>query len=423
MKGPGPTSRFLPCWLSGFLEWTDPLPAPPRFRKWAGLSCIQGALTRRIWHINDAGIVYPNQFSMLVGPPGSGKDKAIGAAKDLWKGMNTPTSNKIFVGPESISPKGLLDTLASERARFSYMYDYDKTGVPLNIDFQSFISCITELGTSVTEGHTQLLSFMNKLYDCGDEFEDKVRGGEMVRIENPHLHMLWGTQPDYLGMTFREEAFGMGFFSRMIMIYEEGISKKDPYKTEEERAAARARQADLRRRLIYDLRKMTEMVGEILLTKTALDKFRHWYMNVQPYDGPTHYKLRHYNSRRPLHMLKLMMAFSASRNNELLMTEQDFDDSLETLLEAEIYMPKVFSAMLSSRGNHSDMEEVIIQVGNYMASQKVAKVPEHVIVRFLLGRVPSYQILSVIDGLVAAKRLLVLGKVAGERLFKLPEVH
>lgn len=60
-------------WLEAFIELTEGLPTPPLFRLWSGITTLSAVLERKVWLPTMRQILFPNIFTLLVGPPGSGK--------------------------------------------------------------------------------------------------------------------------------------------------------------------------------------------------------------------------------------------------------------------------------------------------------------------------------------------------------------
>ena len=60
-------------WLDSFMDYTDKIPTPEVFRRWAGISMIAAALERKVWLETSVGTLYPNLYMFLLAPPGVGK--------------------------------------------------------------------------------------------------------------------------------------------------------------------------------------------------------------------------------------------------------------------------------------------------------------------------------------------------------------
>jgi hypothetical protein len=117
--------------------------------------------------------------------------------------------------------------------------------------------------------------------------------------------------------------------------------------------------------------------------------------------APDHPKLEHYLPRRHTHLLKLCMVFSAARSDELIITLQDYQLALDTLVEAETNMPDVFKAM-SLGGDSNIIDETYRFVWQAFAKEK-KDISEHRVIYFLIQRVPSYSADKVLESMIASQ--------------------
>ena len=70
-------------WLDSFMEYCDGMESPKEWLLWSGISTLSATIKRNcyIWY---RGIkFFPNQYVILVGPPGIGKGEAIARGYDL----------------------------------------------------------------------------------------------------------------------------------------------------------------------------------------------------------------------------------------------------------------------------------------------------------------------------------------------------
>lgn len=382
MKELEQAKRTHPCWISSFLEYTDNLPSPERFRKWSAISAIAGALTRQVWVKTGAGKLYPNMFILLVAPPGVGKDFAINPARDLWA-----ATKKLNIAPSAMTHKGLIDHLAESSVNTQQVDEQGKF-----VNYHSLLLSVPELGVLVPGHDLAFLSSLNDLYNCGPVYEERSRTkGEPLQIENPHIHFIAGTQPKYIGTLFPEEAYGMGFTSRIIMIYWGTPTKRSLF-------GANKYNIKLQKTLAKDLSSIADLHGEFLLDEAAVEALEHWYAVLSDTDKPLHSKLIHYNARRVMHLIKLSMVYSVSRSNDMIITLEDFQNAKETLLEAEHAMPEIFKE-ISSGGQAGEIEEAFhFIVRQHNATKK--PVPEHKLIHYLATKVPANQITYLLDTMV-----------------------
>jgi len=190
-----------------------------------------------------------------------------------------------------------------------------------------------------------------------------------------------------MGALLPEEAYGMGFTARIIMIYAGEAVKIELFKERQLSAA-------LRETLVKDMKTIGDLYGQFSFTDETIRSIELWHALGSEKDKPQHSKLQHYSTRRILHILKLCMVFSASRGDDLIVTTEDFERSLELLLEAEMGMPEIFKE-ISSGGQAGEVEEAFHFLVRLSKGGK--PVSEHKLTQFLTARVPANQVHYIIN--------------------------
>lgn len=392
----------MPCWTSSFVELYKERSTSELFLRWAAVSAVAGALERRVWVRTNAGDLYPNLFVLLVAPPGVGKDQALLPMRDVWA-----STGKLNISPISMTGKGLLEELAAPSASRQYIEGGNW------INYHTLLIAVPELGVLLPSHDLGFLSILNELYGCNTVFEERLRKqDERFKIERPHIHLVAGTQPNYLSALLPEAAFGMGFTSRMIMVYHGTPTKSSLFSNT-------AFNKPLFDRVRHDLLQICDLRGQFTVTPEAAELIEHWHKHDSELDKPTHSKLMHYSARRILHILKLCQSFSAARSNELTIIPQDFYQAKELLLETEKLMPEIFKEMTSG-SNLGDLEEAYNFVIEYTLGGKA--LPESKLVAWLAGRVPVYQIKPMVETMVSSGMLEVVPQAlnlpGAERIFR-----
>jgi hypothetical protein len=249
----------------------------------------------------------------------------------------------------SISPKGIVDLLAEDESEFSFRIGRDTV-----TKFHSVLACVPELGTMLPIYNPQMISFLNELYNCSYLFEEQTRGrstSSLVRISNPHLAMLLGTQPTTLAETFPEQAYRMGFFSRTNLVHsrEEVIAK--PYDR------VRANREELLPKLISDLRALASLCG-LYKTTSAFESAINEFAASNP-NKLEHSRFTDYNTRRWLHLHKLSIICSASEGNSLSIDMPHFKRAKDILFRAEQSATSVFDNLVTSAGFQHTVEQIV----------------------------------------------------------------
>lgn len=349
--------RVLGDFLRTWEEYVKYLPAPANFKRWGGLFLISAALSRKVWVTTDPTFppLFANLFVLLIGPPGCGKDIVINKVAKLINAANEgmQQGSGFRMAGRSISAKGIIDLMAEDDSCFSYRAKIK--GKMSMVEFHSVLVCVPELGTLLPVYNTQLVSFLNELYNCNEMFEEQIRGrgtSSTVKITNPHLAMLMGTQPTTLSETFPEQAFRMGFFSRTNIV---STKKSMPVKLYDR---TRPNNELLFPKLVSDLRAMSMLQGGFKTTP-AFEKIANDFHLKQP-KNIKHSRFEDYNTRRSLHLHKLAMICAISENSKMLLDVPQFDRAKEYLYEAEADAPKVFDDIITSDGFQHSVEQVLI---------------------------------------------------------------
>lgn len=383
---PEPRARRTPCWIESFIDETSAIPSPEIFRRWSAITAVAGALERRVWVTTAESSIYANLFVLLVSPPGVGKTQAIKRISELWQ-----RTQRIKVAPDDVSKASLLDALAASRQT----YLVSPTEI---LTYHSLSVAADELGVLLPAHDLSFMSVMNKLFDNVSLYRETRRGrpDDDLDMENPQATLLAGTQPDFLAGLLPPEAWGMGFMSRMIMVYEGTAVKTQLFGTK--------RQANTKV-LLEDLKAIAQLYGEMGFTEEARDEIVRWH-NAGLAPAPQHLKLKHYVQRRILNFLKLCMVSSVSRNSSMMIEMEDVERARVWLLEAERTMPEIFKDMSgkSDRDVIQDLHGYVWQI--YMAPDATGapgKKPIHLsrLHAFLQNRTPAYNIPHLIKTCVA----------------------
>lgn len=340
-----------------------------------------------MWAESSMSRVYPNMFVLLVAPPGVGKTQAIRPAIDLWR-----KTKSLKVSPDDVTKAALIDAVA--RSTQTKIYSASEM-----VMYHSLCIGADEFGVLIPSHDLSFMSSMNKLYDNVDLFEESRRGREGdLKIENPQVNLLAGTQPDFLANLLPPEAWGMGFMSRIIMIYQ-GKSPKPKLFGKK----LRLETADL----LTDLKVVCELHGECGFTPEAEEAIVHWYeKGLQP--EPQHTKLKHYLPRRILNTLKLCIISSVARGNSLMVEVEDFERARDWLLEAEALMPDVFKDM--GGGNDGQLiQDLHYYLWDIYSKNGQKAISLQRINTFLMGRTPAYNAENILKLCISTKIIISAG--------------
>lgn len=344
-------ARPVPDIINTGLALMSRMPAPSNFKLAAVLTILSSLLGRRVWLDNEAELprAYANLYSMLVAPPGIGKDIVISWAAETLNELQA------FVGPQnrvwasagtSISPKGIYDALgSSDHCEQTFRW----ANKPYQ--FRSLTFLVGEMSTIMPDYDQRLIGILNDLYNCAPFASDRIRGQEIV-IPNPHITMLVGNQPATLFETLPEKAFHMGFTSRLCIWQSSTKARRRLFNVTTDVDP----DPELRAKFISALHDVTLMAGSFRLTPEA-GEWLNDFAETEPYPVPGS-RWADYNPRRILHVQKLAMICSASERGDRKMEVAHCERALEFMRSYEKDLPHLFDGVVSSEGFSSIYEEV-----------------------------------------------------------------
>ena len=310
---------------------------------------------------------------MLVSPPGIGKSVVLNIVESLWK-----QTQGLYIGDSKTTIQGLLDFIADSPS------PVNMNSLPVNT--HPMTCAPREYGTFMTAYDLTVLNILNDFWDCPSAFTERTRGGGLSSIEYPVLNLISGTQPSYLNNVLPDEAWSLGFCSRLILVF--------AYEAKKMRTRERmnAKPFDESKYLPF-LQNLQKAQGEMKFTPEAIDFFDEWIIDEGMKPVPMHPKLESYVARRQVHWLKVSMC-RALAEGSLLITKTHMEKAKADLLEMESLMPEIFKD-IDKDSDKVILDEVklfLIRLGS------VGKpFPERKLVQFLSTKIAPQRIHYMLD--------------------------
>jgi hypothetical protein len=390
--------------IDTFVEETEGMRSPLQFRTWAAITCVAGALERRVWMETDSGQLYPNLYTILAGSPASGKSLMVNEVRKLWTETVGDVNQRMFVGPDNPTKASFLDCLQkSSRMPIKLMTDGKM------VMFCAMSVACREFGVMFAKNDVSFLSDLTDLYDNPPIYIAPRRSVESFRIDKPTINLIAGVTPDYLNDLLPDSAWGQGFTSRLLFIYgvKLDVTKRNVF----------VRRKEINKAVLVKALSgyFNDLNGEFLWEDDAQTMLNDSIAEGIP-PIPDHGRLVHYISRRDLHMMKLSMISAVSAGHNLTVHLSDALRAKDWLLTAEKYMPDVFRAMVQKSDNQilEDLHHHIWQIWATTGDRNNRKpVGQEIIHKYLSARVPSERIRYIIE---AAENtgLMKQGKYPGE---------
>ena len=331
--------------------------SPLVFHRWCAISTIAAMLGRSVWITLGHHKIYPNFYTMLIGPPGTRKSTAINIAK----GLLDQAGYKTFA-PSKTSKEQFLADLAVgfdkkvDKRKFESKFDDFQMDDLKQLDPEEFSDdmdphevtiCSGEFNSFIGLSGFEFISLLGDLWDNLPKFDVRNRTTTNSFVPKPTVNILGGNTQTNLMNAFPPDLLGQGFMSRMILVNADGARQKITFPDPRDEA------------LEMELAEMLMTIkmnvsGECALTSEAKELLDALYHQERFVDDP---RFMYYENRRFDHLLKVCMIVAASKNK----TEIDASDVMyanSILCFAELEMPKALGEFGKSK--YSDLNNKIM---------------------------------------------------------------
>jgi hypothetical protein len=301
--------------------------APKIYNRWVAISMIAAVLERKVFLTWDKRL-YPNFYTVLVGPPGCRKGTAMGPGRAVLEEMN------VKIAADATTKEKLASRLKEASDNFEALDGQIHTYAALSIFSEEFT-------VFLGYGNVELMQWMSDWYDCKPKWKYETKHQGVDEVDGVWVNLLGATTPELLQESMPRESFGGGLNSRIIYIFADRKEKLVIFPFEQEG------KSELREMISRDLQIMRLTSGEFVPDESYLKRWKEWY--PKQHNPPQDDKMAGYMHRRPTHIHKLSMVFNASRGGNLTLTDVDFDRAVGLLSETERNMNKTFAGVGQSQ--------------------------------------------------------------------------
>lgn len=325
------------------------------------IGVIAAVLEQKVWGYTTDRIL-PNMYTFIVGHPGVGKSRTIGAARKLCE-----TLDDFFVIPQALSSASLVDALKGAKRTIT------DPAQGISEEFNSGTLFSDDWQVTMSDWKNDLIAGLTTFYDVVSYAEMKRTKEINIVLKAPQLNIISGSTPSQLMATMKPEVWEQGFTSRSMFIFSDERKMNPSLFTREIRSS---------NDLVHDLHIIHSLWGQLGNSTEFISAIDTWRQNGMP-PCPSHPRLIHYNSRRLVHLFKLCIVACVDRGQELIIKYEDFERAMKWLIEAEMYMPSLF---VSGAGgaDAKAMEEV-----HHFIKQR-GKATEGELVRYATNFVPGH---------------------------------
>lgn len=299
-------------WINLLYEATDDAETPRSFVFWAGICSISAVVSPNVF-LNKAGKyhLHPNIYCLLVAKSGLGKSLPISISKKL---VSMVGNTRIISGRSTIQ-KIIKD--------LSHATTDEKTGVAKFKDARGYIAS-GEFATSV-QRDVDLFTILTDLYDThanADGWVNSTKTGGAEFLKAPCITLFSGASPEHFEDYIPKVNIMGGFIGRTLLIYEEKRWKIDSLTDED----APDIDYDM---LVTHLKAIQCLRGGFKWSKEGKERFNDWFYEFRPKD---HDDKTGTAERFPDHILKVAMCLSLSKGVELILRDEDIEESLRYCL-------------------------------------------------------------------------------------------
>ena len=323
-------SRNFPDWLKAFTEYASYTESPKIMHLWAGVGTLAGALRRKVWFDQIYFKWYPSFYIVFVAPPGIvSKSTTADIGMDLLREVPG-----IKFGPDSVTWQQLVVAFGAAQEAFELNGEWH-TMSPLTL-------IASEFGNLIDFQDSAMVNLFITLWDGRVRFEKQTKTSGSDMVEAPWINMLACTTPHWISENMSANTIGGGFTSRCIFVY---ADKKERYVPLLDEVVPKDIQ-QVKNALIADLEHVSmNLCGPYIMTPTARLWMKQWYEQMWAHEYKVNDEdyVNGYMARKQTHLTKLAMILSASRQDALVIEEDDFLAAAAILSETELGSTKVFS--------------------------------------------------------------------------------
>jgi energy-coupling factor transporter ATP-binding protein EcfA2 len=342
--------QFQTAYLNEYLAAVEDTESPRIFHIWSAVFAVASALGRRCWLPFGTFDIFPNQYILLVGTPGTRKTTAANQAKKLLRsstGVRFAPSDTggqrqglvlALSGGEESQTKEFLNgaELGSRENSIASLTSLDQVSnepddeeliAVAEADKHHLAVVASEFSRFIGQHNLSMLDFLGEVGYDGEDYEYRTRQTSVV-LKKPLMNILGCTTPTMLNNSMPPAAGGQGFLSRMILVYGTRKYKQVP----RPKAPPLDIVAKIKDRLNDGYHRLSGPFDETTDGRSYCESLYNHAIEIA--DS----RFGYYGERRYTHLIKLGMCLAASRGDSTI-TKSDYEEANRILSATERGMP------------------------------------------------------------------------------------
>lgn len=331
-------TRQLANWVHGYMEYTRGTESPEAYHFWTAATILGAATARQVSLNFNYFTIFPNFYTILVGPSGARKSAAAGI------GVKIAEAAGIKKFSDKITGAALIKDLSECTVKRI-------TGNNVQLCSPMLIYA-SELGVFMGPDaySSGVIADLTDLYDCPKRWEKKTISRGAEEIIAPYVSIFAASTPQTLKDCIPQGAVGQGFTSRILFIWAAGRRQRVPLPTFD------AATTLLEVSLVKDLQHIATLKGTFEFTARGFEAYRNHYLSrPEPEEEFQDERLRGYASRKDMHLLKLAMALSVADRDDLKIDAGE----ITAAIDAFRWLDEGLSAVFSGQGASANSMDVV----------------------------------------------------------------
>lgn len=378
--------RFLKKdWIIAFSEAMDPISEAPRqYNVWAAISVIGAVLKKKVYFPYGTYTIYPNQYVVLIGPPGVGKGTALHSAYAFPEALKLVNTFEDRLTAEKIV-KRLAD---GNNSTFNLI-----NGVMVGSKDSSTILKIPELSILISASNW-MLDLLCACWDQG-KFSYDTKNNGTATVDNLCVSLIGGCVPDFIRKVNKDSniTVSSGFSARSIFVYAEEPSKKLAWPKSLDSSPLGQ---ETKKKLLNDLLHISNLSGEMYISPDAEQVFKDWYEGKLVLNAQDSDIIQYFKSRMKVHIIKAAMIFTCSESDSRIISKTDMLKAISAVTSVQKSLDKAFRGV----GN-SEYAEPMAKIQAFMEKQHAATEKE---IFIYVSKDMSYMTME-----IALKNLITIG--------------
>jgi len=307
-----------------YLQYTTHTESPKIFHLWSSIGSASACIGRHAYLPTGIGNIFPNIFTLLVGPPGTRKSQAMKYSAKLVRkhtqvrfapddtGSQRQGLLMALVGDEGddVIIKGTDGMLAAQNSLIATDIDaLQNMEVQSNLtDQHCLFAAASEFSTFMGNGDALTAALLNKVWD-GEAYDYRLKN-ERKTLKDSLMTIVGCTTPSEIARILPAESIGQGFMSRWILCFAPKRDKRVPIDEARLDDELGLQIGEIFSWLYYELR------GDIIFSKAANEMQKAIYIADKSYIEDS--RFIYYVERRHTHLLKTAMLLAALRKCKMI---------------------------------------------------------------------------------------------------------